>query len=193
MGIDDGYFVPSAKRVKGERAKTVLVGAVTCETRLQDLFITAITIDGLDGTTRAAELLQTALSLYQVRIAFLDGVTYAGFNVIDPQRLYELFDVPIVVIFRHPLDLNKVYAALRGHFEDYAYRYNVIAHAYTRALKVAAEGTVLGVYALGIPIHEVLNELQRLSLKFVEPKPLRLADRIASLVGKMYSRLLKDA
>lgn len=184
LGIDDGYFDVNLKRMNRD-SKTVLIGAVSCGKRVVDLFIDKITIDGLNGTSSAIRIVHKASALYPINIIFLDGVTYAGFNIIDPRRIYNIFNIPIATIFRHQLDTNKIFKALKDHFNDYRYRYSVIEHTYTHSFEVKIDGTKLRVYVMGISIEKFLEYMEKSRRVFVEPYSLRVADRLASLLGRI--------
>ena len=100
-GVDDGYFPLSYKRGKG---KTVLVVATFSGTKLTDLDFDLITVDGADGT-------EVYRKLRKGDVRLLDGITFAGFNYIDPEECD-------VVVFTHRPDLDKVERALEKHFRD---------------------------------------------------------------------------
>lgn len=187
LGIDDGYFDVTLKKIKNKTSKTVLVGVTTCFNKFSDMFIEFITIDGFDATQAALTILTKSLSLYDIDTVFLDGVTYAGFNIIDPRKLYAVLDVSIITVFRHRLDLNKIYLALRKHFADYRYRFEVIENIYSRniELKLKHIPVVLRIYPLGINILRAKKIVLEQCRIFAEPYPLRIADETASLIGKL--------
>ncbi|MEM4550227.1 MAG: DUF99 family protein, partial [Sulfolobales archaeon] len=84
VGIDDGFFPPEYKELK---LKTVLVGTLYRGRRPVDVKLRTVTVDGTDGTKKAIEILE---SLGESDAVFLDGVTVAGFNVVDPEVLLSL-------------------------------------------------------------------------------------------------------
>ncbi len=184
LGIDDGYFDINLKKLN-RNAKTALIGIVTCKGRFVDLFIDKITIDGLDGTISASRIISKALKLYPIHIVFLDGVTYAGFNIIDPRRLYSIFNTSFAVIFRHQLDLYKIFKALKEHFKDYIYRYSIIEYIYKQSFEVKVDGTKIRVYALGLSLELISRHIEKARRVYIEPYPLRVADRLASLIGRI--------
>jgi endonuclease V-like protein UPF0215 family len=184
LGIDDGYFDINLKRLN-RNAKTALIGIVTCRDRFVDLFIDGISIDGLDGTVSASRIISRALALYPIYIVFFDGVTYAGFNVIDPRRLYSIFNTSLAVIFRHQLDLYKIFKALKKHFNDYKYRYSIIEQIYKQSLEVKINGTKIKIYTLGLPPKQITKHIEKTRKTYIEPYPLRAADRLASLIGRI--------
>lgn len=193
LGIDDGYFEISFKRSELKH-KTVLVGAIVCNNRFVDLFIDFITIDGLDATTAINRIIEISLTLYNIASVFLDGVTYAGFNVVDPRKLYLLNSIPVIVIFRHRLDLEKIRAALERHFHDHRYRFSIIEDTYSKSSELLLEHlpTVIKIYSVGVSLDKAKNITLSLCKVFADPYPLRVADKIASALGKIMIKKLLE-
>ncbi|MEM4040825.1 MAG: DUF99 family protein [Ignisphaera sp.] len=191
LGIDDGYFDVAYKRIKLKH-KTVLVGAVVCFDRFKDLYIELVTVDGLDALGSAFAILEKSLSLYNIDAVFLDGVTYAGFNIVDPRKLYALGDTPIITVFRHRLDLSKIYLALEKHFRDYRYRYEVIENIYSKSIELELKHipTTIRIHVLGMDIVRAKRVVIEQCKVFADPYPLRIADRVASLAGRLINRSL---
>ncbi|MEM1526917.1 MAG: DUF99 family protein [Ignisphaera sp.] len=193
LGVDDGYFDVSFKR-SNLRYRTILVGAVVCGSKFQDLLIDFATIDGLDATAATYRIIEKTYYLYIVQAVLLDGVTYAGFNLVDPRKLYNLTNIPIVVVFRHKLDLNKIKFALERHFPDHRYRYEVIEAIYSRSVELPLEHipTILRIYSIGIGAGKAKEIVLKLCKVFADPHPLRIADRVASTLGKIMLKKYQD-
>ncbi|MEM1646268.1 MAG: DUF99 family protein [Ignisphaera sp.] len=196
LGVDDGYFDVSFKH-SNLRYKTVLVGAIVCNNRFQDLLLDYVTIDGLDATIIIYRIIEKALYLYNIQAVLLDGVTYAGFNVVDPRKLYNLTSIPMIVVFRHKLDLDKIRFALEKHFFDHKYRYKIVETIYSQSVELPLEHipTVLRIYSIGVGITKAKEIVLKLCKVFADPYPLRIADRVASTLGriilkKYFSRLI---
>src|SRR5881296_2113024 len=87
IGIDDGPFTK-------QQETAPLVAALLRGPHLQKARTTRITVDGLDATDKALQLLKgwTHLPL------LLSGVTFAGFNLINPRVLQKKFRVPVIII-----------------------------------------------------------------------------------------------
>jgi endonuclease V-like protein UPF0215 family len=186
LGIDDGYFDVSFKR-SNTKYRTVLVGAIVCDRNFVDLYIDFVTVDGLDATTASYRIIEKALNLYDIEAVLLDGVTYAGFNIVNPKKLYILTLTPMIVIFRHKLDLEKIRNALEKHFPDHLYRYSVIEETYMKSTDLFLEyiPTTIRVYSVGIQINKAKEIIQKLCNVFVDPYPLRIADKVASTLGRI--------
>jgi len=73
-----------------------------------------ITVDGLDATEKLIEILNG----WDFDAVLLAGVSFAGFNVIDPMAIHEKFREPTIIISRTKPDNKAVKRALQRHFED---------------------------------------------------------------------------
>ncbi|MEM3463534.1 MAG: DUF99 family protein [Candidatus Bathyarchaeia archaeon] len=117
VGIEDGSFV------KGVDKKALLVAVLFKGLRIEDVAFKWITVDGLDATEKAAEILKR----WDFEAVMLAGVSFAGFNVIDPLALSGAFHRPIVIVARAKPDNRAVKRALMRHFEDWKRRWEVFA------------------------------------------------------------------
>jgi endonuclease V-like protein UPF0215 family len=120
IGIEDGPFLP--RRLGGSRAPLVAV-------KLDGPHMTGVRagwigVDGLDGTDQALKLL-SSLSVAGHPI-LLAGVTFGGFNLIDPRRLQKKFRTPTIVVVGYRPDNRAVKRALVRHFPDWRERWQII-------------------------------------------------------------------
>ncbi len=193
LGVDDGYFRLSVKKLQGTY-KTVVVGVLTNNRNIIDIFIEPITIDSLDAIPTISRIIDVALQIYNVNIVFLDGVTYAGFNIADPRRLYNLVSIPIITVFQHELELDKIFNALKSHFNNYEYRFNIIQDIYMNSIELTLKHTrnKIRIYPVGISLEQALDITQRLSKDYGVPYPLKFADRIASMIGRIIDKTMKN-
>jgi len=55
----------------------------------------------------------------ELRVTVLDGITFAGFNVVDISKLFHMIDLPVISVTRKKPDLDAIKNALRNlpHFE----------------------------------------------------------------------------
>ena len=82
VGVDDGVFVPHTKGL-ADAVGVVFRGGYW----LDGVMKTEVTIDGMDATDKIAEMITTSPHYAQIRIIMLNGVTFAGFNVVDIKKL----------------------------------------------------------------------------------------------------------
>jgi endonuclease V-like protein UPF0215 family len=96
VGVEDGSFQ------KGITRRALLAAVLLRALKIEDVRITKITVDGLDATKKLAEI----LSEWEFAVVLLSGVSFGGFNIIDPTVIYEKFEKPIIIIVRTKPD-NK--------------------------------------------------------------------------------------
>jgi endonuclease V-like protein UPF0215 family len=184
LGLDDGYFDIAFKRLE-HKGETYLVGVVTCPWIIRDVLIDTIIIDGLEGTKKALKIIENALPLYAINAVFLDGVTYAGFNIVNPFKIFNILEIPVITIFRHNLELDKILAALKKHFNDYAYRYSIIKQVYTLSHEMFIDNSRFRYTSIGLSTSRAESILKALCKFYIYPYPLHVADKTASLLGRM--------
>ena len=113
VGIEDGSFTK-------ETPKALLVAVLMNDGRwIDDIKISEITVDGLDATATTLQMLKD----WKFDAIMLAGVSYAGFNLIDPTELAENFQKPIIIVSRTKPDNLAVKKALKEHFEDWKIRW----------------------------------------------------------------------
>ncbi len=179
IGVDDGYFTQEFKEL---RLKTLLVGVLCLGKKPESIRITTVVVDGSDGTSRTLEIINDLRrgSVADIRAVFLDGVTVAGFNFVDPEEINVRTGIPVVVLFKTKLKLDRVRAALIKHFTDWRERYDVIERNYRRVQEVVTRKKNLRVSLYGLGLSEASKLMSSLQHVSTIPEPLRLADLIAS-------------
>ena len=178
-GVDDGYFPPSYKEVKGSR--TVLA-AVSFRGHLPlRAVLEPVTVDGRDGTEACVKALER---LGELDYVMLDSVIVAGFNVIDPWEVNELLGVPVIVFFRHPLNLKRIWAALEKHFSDAKERYSVIEKAFLSSHPLPSQWGVKHVLPVGMDLVGAADVVRYYQTTSPIPLPIYAADAVASGVTK---------
>ena len=183
LGLDDGYFPPS---FKGRRGRTLIVGCITENTKPLDLIAKFVEVDGLDATDRAIEICNEFKKMHGIIEAiFTDGVTYAGFNILNPYEVNNQCKVPVITIFRHELYMNKIEIALRKHFPDWSHRFSIIKTTYERSHKVITKRGLLRITCIGIDSKVCIDLVSRLQTAFPEPQPLKIADLTASALSRL--------
>ena len=182
VGIDDGYFPPSFKE---GRLATLMVG-VLCENIYPiDLGIKVVKVDGLDATSRAISVVKELSKKWgEIKAIFLDGVTFAGFNIINPSLMHDVLGYPIVTVFKHSLDLQKIRKALMNNFSDCRERYSIIKDVYEVSKEVRTGWRKLRISSYGLDPYVIAEIITDLQLTSPLPEPLRLADLIASGLTK---------
>src|SRR5665648_351090 len=104
LGIDDSSL---------EHDPVLIVGVVFRGGQwLDGVLRSEIRRDGLDATKTIIELVNNTRHFSQIRVIMLDGVTYAGFNVVDIQQVVTETTKPVIVVMRHIPDFDEIKKAL---------------------------------------------------------------------------------
>ncbi len=173
VGFDDGTF-----RFKG-RGRTILIGVVMKGSQdVVGVLSRWITVDGRDATDKMIDAILSS-RFEDLRVIMLKGITYAGFNIVDIQRLSRETGLPVVVVIRKKPDQKAMEDALRKHFPDWRERIELLKKAGEIFEMIPGR---LYYQAVNIPpeqAEEIIKITQKSSLI---PEPLRLAHMIASAV-----------
>ena len=178
-GVDDGYFPPSYKEVRGTR--TVLASVSFHGRKPVRAVLEPVTVDGRDGTEACIRGLER---LGDMDYVMLDSVIVAGFNIVDPWVVNEVLGVPVIVFFRHPLNLDRIWAALRKHFSDAEERYSVIEKAFTSSRLLPSPWGAKHVLPVGTDLVSAADVVRYYQVTSPIPLPIYAADAVASGVTR---------
>jgi len=175
LGIDDGGFVP---RTKG----TVDVVGVVYRGGywFEGVMHTEITIDGLDATEKIAAMIESSPYYRELRVVVLDGVTFAGFNVVDISKLSRRVELPVISVTRKKPNLEEIRSALKN-LPDFEIRWRAMENAG----KIFEVETRKGENPVYMHIAGILREdaekiMKKTSTRSLIPEALRVAHIIAS-------------
>lgn len=174
IGIEDGPFF--SRRLGNSQAP--LVAVQFDGPHLRKIYTGPITVDGLNATKIAVEI----LSHFEIGKApiLLGGVTFAGFNLIDPNVLHKRFRTPVLVVTGARPDNRAVKSALKKHFADWKHRWHIIGSlGPLRKAHVLPEENPLFYEAVGCTAIEANRILKSWAYVSRTPEPLRVAAMIA--------------
>jgi len=177
VGFDDAPFG------RTHRGDVLIVGAVFAGTRLDGVLSTRVRRDGVNAASRLADCLEGSRFLSQLHAILLQGIAFAGFNVVNLQDLRRRTGLPVVVVARRQPDLKAIRAALLDHVPGGDRKWRLIEAA-------GPMESVSGVYVQrsGISLADTESLLTRLQLHGRLPEPLRVAHLIAGGVTTGESR-----
>jgi uncharacterized protein len=177
VGFDDGPFDRGRRR-----AEVLVVGAVCARTRLDGVLSGQVRHDGRNATLRLAALVTASAFDHHIRAVLLNGITLAGFNVVDIHGLAAAIDRPVLVVARRPPRLDKIRRAL-DQLPGGAHRWRLIE----RAGPMERVGPVM-VQRAGLSLAEARDLLAATTDHGNLPEPLRLAHIIAGGITTGASR-----
>ena len=121
-GIDDSPFEFGKRSAKAD----VIGAIVRIPSYLEGVLRFEVAVDGDDATSAIATALSNSRFLDQIKAVMIDGVSLAGFNVIDIARLSGELDVPVITVTRDRPDMDSIRAALSKYFEDWEKRFATV-------------------------------------------------------------------
>jgi len=179
LGIDDSVFAPHTK------GKADIIGVVYRGGQwLDGIMRTQIEIDGLDATEKIATMIQNSPHYDQLRIIMLDGITYAGFNIVDIKKLYKKTGLPVITVTREEPNLEDIEKALRN-LSQYERRWRIVKNTGQTFKVQTREGEEpVHVQVAGISESDAEKILKKTSTRSNIPEALRVAHIIASGLGQ---------
>ena len=175
LGIDDGVFIPHSKGV------ATVVGVVYRGGYwLDGAMRTEVKIDGMDATEKIASMITSSPHYDQLRVVMLNGVTFAGFNVVDIKKLFERVHLPVITVTREKPDFDDIRRALRN-LSEYEKRLEAMENA-GKIIEVCTRDAEQAVYVqiAGISEKDAEKILKSTSTRSNIPEALRVAHIIAS-------------
>jgi len=175
LGVDDGVFIPHSKGV------ATVVGVVYRGGYwLDGAMRTEVKIDGMDATEKIASMITSSPHYDQLRVVMLNGVTFAGFNVVDIKKLFERVHLPVITVTREKPDFDDIRKALRN-LPEYEMRLEAMENA-GKIIEVCTRDAEQAVYVqiAGISEKDAEKILKSTSTRSNIPEALRVAHIIAS-------------
>lgn len=173
LGIDDSHFE------KGDD-ECLVIGVLYREGYVESVLSTRIRVDGDDATQKFAELANSSKS--KPNALMLQGITFAGFNIVDVQELSRLTGLPVIAIMRKRPDFDAVRSALQN-----------LPDSESRWEKVESAGELRkcgDIYFQAAGTEDAPAFISTTTVRGNMPEPVRLAHVIASGVtlGSVHGR-----
>ncbi len=175
LGVDDGVFTP---HVKGFAP---LIGVVFRGGYwLDGVMSTKVEVDGFDSTAKIGAMVVNSPHYKQLRVIMLDGVTFAGFNVVDIKKLNAETGLPVIAVTREKPNFKDIREALRN-LPQSEKRWRAVLNA-GKILEVSTRSKAEKVYMemSGILEEDAQKIVKLTSTRSSVPEPLRVAHLIAS-------------
>lgn len=141
---------------------------------------TKVEVDGLDATEKIASMIMGSPHYDQLRVVILDGVTLAGFNVVDLKALFERTRLPAMSVAREKPDFAAIRKALKN-LPESRKRWEAMENA-GKLIEVQPlkAGAPIYVQLAGLSEVDARRILKKTSTRSNIPEALRVAHMIAS-------------
>ena len=180
LGIDDGKFTPHTD------GSVIVVGVVFrggCS--IDGVMHTNIAIDGLDATKQFASMINASPHRRQIRLVMLNGITFAGFNIVDIKKLNVATKIPVMALTQERPDLAAIYKALTN-LPNIDERWKMILEA-GEIHEVINNRAKIYIELAGISLSDAQKIIAITSTRSSLPEPLRVAHLIASGISPLFS------
>lgn len=177
VGFDDAPFERS------HRGNVLVVGAVYAGSRLDGVISTRVRRDGANATQRLIDCLTGSRYFDQLHAILLQGIAFAGFNVVDVRKLHQATGLPVLVVARDLPDFHAIREALLQRVLGGLRKWRLIEAA-------GPMEALAGLYVqrCGITPEDTASLLVGLQQNGQLPEPLRVAHMIAGGVTTGESR-----
>ena len=180
LGVDDGAFIP---HVKGQ---VPVIGVVFRGGYwLDGVMHTKIAVDGFDATHEISSMITRSPHYKQLRVIMLNGVTFAGFNIVDVKALHVATKLPVITVTREKPDLADIHKALQN-LPNSEERWEAILNA-GEPVEVSTRSAEAKVYmqTVGVSKEDAEKILRLTSTRSNIPEALRVAHLVASGISRV--------
>ena len=169
IGFDDAPFPPDY------RGDVVIVGAAFAAMRLEGVLTGKVRRDGANATQRLIRLISQSRFAAHSQLIMLQGIAFAGFNVVDIHALNQALAKPVLVVARKRPDAASIKKALLDSVTGGKRKWSLIESA-------GAMENMAGVYVqrAGIAPASARRVIEYYAVNSTIPEPLRTAHLIAS-------------
>ncbi len=184
LGVDDGKFVPHTE------GAAIVIGVVfrgSCW--VEGVMHTHVAIDGFDATEQLALMVNSSPHCKQLRLVMLNGITFAGFNVVDIKKLNLATNLPVIALTREKPDLEAIHKAVNI-LPKSDERWKMILEA-GQIHELCCRGKQIYMEIDGISLADAQDIVELTSIRSSFPEPLRVAHLIASGVSLDWRKLEK--
>jgi endonuclease V-like protein UPF0215 family len=150
---------------------------------LDGVMSTKVEVDGFDAVDKISSMIVNSPHHKQLRVIMLDGVTFAGFNVVDIQKLNQKTKLPVIAVTRDKPDFEEIQKALKN-LPGSEKRWEAVMNA-GEIIEVSTRNKDEKVYieVSGILEEDAQKIVKLTSTRSSVPEVLRVAHLIASGVN----------
>jgi endonuclease V-like protein UPF0215 family len=180
LGVDDGVFTPHVESL------VPVVGVVFRGGYwLDGVMHTEILVDGFDATERISNMITSSPHYEQLRVIMLNGITFAGFNVVDIKALNAMTGLPVIAVTREKPDLPLIRKALK-HLPRSEERWKAVLNAgEISEVSTRKEDEKIYLHAAGVSLVDAEKIVRLTSTRSNIPEALRVAHLIASGISHL--------
>ena len=168
IGFDDAPFDRS------HRGDVAVIGTVFNGPRLEGVLRGKVRRDGANATRNLAGMIEGSRFAASLQALLLQGVTLAGFNVVDLPGLSERVGLPVVAVCRRKPDLIRIRRALMGSVPGGKRKWRLLEQ-----LQPARRHGNVYLHCINLEWPDAAALVDRFAINSYLPEPLRTAHLIA--------------
>lgn len=180
LGVDDGVFTPHQKGL------ALVVGVVFRGGYwLDGVMHTKVEVDGFDATEKIISMIIDSPHHKQLRVVMLNGITFAGFNIVNIKQINRETELPVIAVTREKPNLTEIHEALKNLTQSQE-RWRAIKNA-GEIVEVLTRTKKEKVYiqTSGILEEDATKIVKLTSTRSSVPEALRVAHLVASGVSEI--------
>ncbi|MFC2154078.1 DUF99 family protein [Candidatus Altiarchaeota archaeon] len=172
VGFDDGPFNFR------EDKDTIVVGAI-CRggSFLDGVMSFKVDVDGMNATEKVVEVVKNT-RFKDLRVVMTDGLSFAGFNMVDLERIFEETGLPAICVVREYPNFDEIREAMQR-FDDFGDRWDCIERAGKPEPVQLKHGKRIYMQFKGIREEDAKEIIKLSATHSLLPEPVRLAHLIA--------------
>lgn len=145
---------------------------------VEDIRKLSIEVDADNATERVIELYESCDNTRQIKAVLVDGISLAGFNLVDIESVAETIDRPVIAVTSNEPRPEKFRDAMKdsGHYDE---RFEKLPEHSEVEMK---DGTSYIQFA-GCDESQAAEILEKATIHGLVPEPIRLAD----IIGRAFS------
>lgn len=176
LGWDDSPFE------KGGKGKVPIVGSIVRggKAYLDGVLVEEVEIDGFDATDVISEASSRTKHRDQLRVIMLDGITFAGFNTVDIEKVNERTGLPVIVVTRKDINFEKFEEAMRK-LPGFERRWKCVEKA-GELKEMEVSGGKIYFQHRGLDENKTREVLKTSISRSQIPEPIRISHLIASAI-----------
>jgi endonuclease V-like protein UPF0215 family len=172
LGIDDAPFPPT------HRGDVPIVGTAFSGLRLEGILRSKVRRDGADSTRAIASMIASSRFARHTRLVLLEGISLAGFNVVDIHALSASLGMAVLVVVKRMPRIDAVRRALLERVRGGARKWALIE-------KAGPMEPIGGLFVqrAGIERADAEIVLRDLAIHGRLPEPVRVAHLVANVLA----------
>jgi endonuclease V-like protein UPF0215 family len=173
LGVDDGPFVRGVDKV------CPIVGVLMrLDGKIENIAADSLSIDGGDVTGKISGL----MDMLKIRpsVVMSEGITFAGFNILDPEEFYGRTGVPFLSVRKGKPDITAMIMAIRKYERDAFIKESTLRKINPDSMNLG--GAEITANYAGMTHEDARKLLLRTLGDGILPEPVRLAHIVASTI-----------